>query len=116
MSLIAHGTKNANASLVIIHSIKHTHMSLNVKPLADRVLVEPALAEEKTASGLIIPDTAKEKPQRGTVVAVGTGKPEEPMTVKVGDTVLYGKYSGTELNVEGKDFLIMRESDIFAIV
>lgn len=91
-------------------------MSLSLKPLADRVLVEPAQAEEKTASGLIIPDTAKEKPQRGTVVAVGDGKPEEPMTVKVGDTVLYGKYSGTELNVEGKDYLIMRESDIFAIV
>lgn len=91
-------------------------MSLSVKPLADRVLVEPAQAEEKTASGLIIPDTAKEKPQRGIIVAVGTGKPEEPMTVKVGDTVLYGKYSGTELNVEGKDYLIMRESDIFAIV
>jgi chaperonin GroES len=91
-------------------------MSLSLKPLADRVLVEPAQAEEKTASGLIIPDTAKEKPQRGTVVAVGNGKPEEPMTVKVGDTVLYGKYSGTELNVEGKDYLIMRESDIFAIV
>jgi chaperonin GroES len=91
-------------------------MSLSLKPLADRVLVEPAQAEEKTASGLIIPDTAKEKPQRGTVLAVGEGKPEEPMTVKVGDTVLYGKYSGTELNVEGKDYLIMRESDIFAIV
>jgi chaperonin GroES len=91
-------------------------MSLSLKPLADRVLVEPAQAEEKTASGLIIPDTAKEKPQRGTVVAVGDGKPEEPMTVKVGNTVLYGKYSGTELNVEGKDYLIMRESDIFAIV
>ena len=91
-------------------------MSLSLKPLGDRGLVEPAQAEEKTASGLIIPDTAKEKPQRSTVVAVGNGKPEEPMTVKVGDTVLYGKYSGTELNVEGKDYLIMRESDIFAIV
>jgi chaperonin GroES len=89
---------------------------LNIKPLADRVVVEPAAAEEKTASGIIIPDTAKEKPQRGTVLAVGNGKPEEPMTVKVGDTVLYGKYSGTELTVEGKDVLIMRESDIFAIV
>lgn len=91
-------------------------MSLNVKPLADRVVVESAPAEEKTASGLIIPDTAKEKPQRGTVVAVGNGKPDEPMTVKVGDTVLYGKYSGTELAIDGKDYLIMRESDIFAIV
>lgn len=91
-------------------------MSVNVKPLADRVLVEPAAAEEKTAGGIIIPDTAKEKPQRGKVVAVGNGKPDEPMTVKVGDMVLYGKYAGTELNVEGKDYLIMRESDIFAIL
>lgn len=91
-------------------------MAVNVKPLADRVLVEPAAAEETTASGIIIPDTAKEKPQRGTVVAVGGGKPDEPMTVQSGDTVLYGKYAGTEINVEGKDYLIMRESDIFAIV
>ncbi len=89
---------------------------VNIKPLADRVLVQPAAAEEKTASGLYIPDTAKEKPQKGTVVAVGNGKKDEPLTVKVGDTVLYGKYSGTELNVEGSDFLIMRESDIFAIL
>jgi len=78
--------------------------------------VEAAAAEEKTASGIYIPDTAKEKPQKGKVVAVGTGKPDEPMTVKVGDTVLYGKYSGTEINVDGTDVLIMRESDIFAIV
>ncbi|WP_057935774.1 co-chaperone GroES [Algoriphagus resistens] len=89
---------------------------VNIKPLADRVLVQPAAAEEKTASGLYIPDTAKEKPQKGTVVAVGNGKKDEPLTVKVGDTVLYGKYSGTELNVEGSDYLIMRESDIFAIL
>ena len=87
-----------------------------IKPLADRVIVEVSPAEEKTASGIIIPDTAKEKPQRGTVVAVGSGKKDEPMTVKVGDTVLYGKYSGTEISVEGRDFLIMRESDIFAII
>ncbi len=90
--------------------------NVNIKPLADRVLVQPAAAEEKTASGLYIPDTAKEKPQRGTVVAVGNGKKDEPLTVQVGDTVLYGKYSGTELSVDGKDFLIMRESDIFAIL
>ena len=89
---------------------------VNIKPLADRVLVQPAAAEEKTASGLYIPDTAKEKPQKGTVVAVGNGKKDEPLTVTVGDTVLFGKYSGTELNVEGQDFLIMRESDIFAIL
>lgn len=91
-------------------------MGLNITPLADRVVVEAAAAEEKTASGIIIPDTAKEKPQKGTVVAVGTGKKDEPMTVKVGDTVLYGKYAGTEINVDGTDVLIMRESDIFAIV
>ncbi|MFC3809627.1 co-chaperone GroES [Lacihabitans lacunae] len=91
-------------------------MSVNVKPLADRVLVEAAPAEEKTAFGIIIPDTAKEKPQKGTVVAVGPGKKDEPMTLKVGDSVLYGKYSGTELSVEGKEYLIMRESDIYAIV
>ncbi|UCS95656.1 co-chaperone GroES [Echinicola marina] len=89
---------------------------VNIQPLADRVLVEPAAAEEKTASGLYIPDTAKEKPQKGTVVAVGNGKKDEPLTVKVGDTVLYGKYAGTELSVEGADYLIMRESDIFAIL
>jgi len=90
--------------------------AIKIKPLADRVVVEAAAAEEKTASGIIIPDTAKEKPQKGKVVAVGAGKKDEPMTVKVGDTVLYGKYSGTEINVDGTDVLIMRESDIFAIV
>ena len=89
---------------------------MNVKTLADRALVQPAEAEEKTASGIIIPDTAKEKPMRGTVIAAGPGKKDEPTMVKVGDTVLYGKYSGTEIQVDGKDFLMMRESDIFAIV
>ncbi|MHB9147741.1 MAG: co-chaperone GroES [Candidatus Amoebophilus sp.] len=89
---------------------------IRVKPLADRVLVEPAAAEEKTAGGLYIPDTAKEKPQKGKVIAVGSGKKDEPLTVKVGDNVLYGKYGGTELNIDGKDYLIMRESDIYAIV
>jgi chaperonin GroES len=91
-------------------------MAVNIKPLADRVLIEPKEAEEKTASGLYIPNTAKEKPQRGTVVATGPGKKDEPMEVKVGDEVLYGKYSGTEISVEGKDYLIMRVSDILAIV
>lgn len=95
--------------------------SVNIKPLADRILVEPAAAEERTASGIIIPDTAKEKPQRGKVIAVGAGKVSEKGEViasqlKVGDTVLYGKYSGTELTIEGKEYLIMKESDIFAIV
>lgn len=89
---------------------------LSIKPLADRVVIEPAVAEEKTAFGIIIPDTAKEKPQRGTVVAVGSGKKDEPLTVKVGDSVLYGKYSGTEINIDGMDYLIMKESDIFAVL
>ena len=89
---------------------------LNIKPLADRVVIEPAVAETTTASGIIIPDTAKEKPQRGKVGAVGTGTKENPMTVKVGDTVLYGKYAGTELKLEGKDYLIMRENDLLGIL
>ena len=91
-------------------------MSSKITPIADRVLVEPTPAEEKTAGGIIIPDTAKEKPQRGTVVAVGQGKKDEPMTVKSGQTILYGKYSGTEVQIAGKDYLIMRESDIMAIL
>jgi len=85
-------------------------------PIKDRVLVEPAPAEEKTAGGIIIPDTAKEKPQKGKVLAVGKGKKDEPMTVKVGDTVLYGKYSGTEVTIEGKPYLIMREDDIYMVI
>ena len=91
-------------------------MSVNFKPLADRVLVEPTPAETKTASGLIIPDTAKEKPQEGIVVSVGPGKKDEPLTVQVGDKVLYGKYSGTELKLEGKDYLIVKESDLLGII
>jgi len=91
-------------------------MALNIKPLADRVLIEPAAAETKTASGIIIPDNAKEKPQKGTVVAAGKGTKDEPITVQVGDTVLYGKYAGTDLKLEGTDYLIMRESDILAII
>ena len=89
---------------------------LSIKPLSDRVVIEALEAETKTASGLYIPDSAKEKPQQGTVVAVGNGTKDEPMTVKVGDTVLYGKYAGTELKLDGSDYLIMRESDIFAIL
>jgi chaperonin GroES len=88
----------------------------NIKPLADRVLIQPLEAETKTASGLFIPDSAKEKQQKGKVEAVGNGKKDEPMTVKVGDTVLYGKYAGTELKLNGEDYLIMHESDIFAII
>lgn len=89
---------------------------LNIKPLADRVVIKPAEAEQTTKSGIIIPDTAKEKPQRGIVLAVGPGKKDEPTTVKVGDAVLYGKYSGTEISIDGGDYLIMRESDILAVV
>ena len=91
-------------------------MSVKFRPLADRVLIEPIQAETKTASGIIIPDTAKEKPQEGTVVAVGNGKVDEPMTVKVGDKVLYGKYSGSELKLDGKDYLIVKEGDLLGIV
>ncbi len=90
-------------------------MSVKIQPLNDRVLIEPDAAETKTASGIIIPDTAKEKPLKGTVVAAGGGKKDEPMSVKAGDKVLYGKYSGTEIQIEGKDYLIMKESDIYAI-
>ena len=89
---------------------------LNITPLHDRVIIKPAAAEEKTAGGIIIPDTAKEKPPRGQVLAAGTGKKDEPVTVKVGDNVLYGKYAGTEIQIDGQDLLIMRESDILAIV
>ena len=91
-------------------------MSVNFKPLADRVLVEPVAAETKTASGIIIPDTAKEKPQEGVVVAVGDGKKDEPLTVKVDDKVLYGKYAGTELKLDGKEYLIVRESDLLGVL
>ena len=87
-----------------------------MKPINDRVIVKPAAAESKTAGGIIIPDTAKEKPQKGKVVAVGPGKDDIKMTVKKGDTVLYGRYAGQELNHEGKDYLIMREDDILVIL
>jgi len=89
---------------------------MKIKPLADRVLIEPKPAEEKTASGLFIPDTAKEKPLEGTVIAVGPGTKEVDMEVKAGDKVLYGKYAGTEIHAEGKEYIIMRQSDILAIV
>ena len=89
---------------------------MNIRPLADRVLVIPAPAEERTIGGIIIPDTAKEKPLKGEVVAVGNGTKDEEMLVKVGDTILYGKYAGTELELEGTKYLIMRQSDILAIV
>lgn len=90
--------------------------NLSLKPLADRVIVEAAAAAETASSGIIIPDTAKEKPMQGTIVAVGNGKKDEPMTVKVGDKVLYGKYAGTEITHNGTEYLIMRESDIFAVI
>jgi len=89
---------------------------MKIKPLADRVVVQPQEAETKTASGLYIPDTAKEKPQRGNIVAVGSGKKDEPMELKEGDMVLYGKYAGTEINIDGEEYLIMRQSDVLAII
>ena len=96
------------------HITLETHMAkITFKPNEDRILVEPAEAETKTASGLYIPDTSKEKPQKGKVVAVGDGLKDKPVTVKVGDVILYGKYSGTELTIDGKEYLIMRNSDIF---
>ena len=91
-------------------------MAIKIKPLADRVVIEPAAAEEKTAGGIIIPDTAQEKPQNGKVVAAGKGTKDDPITVKVGDAVLYGKYAGTEITLEGGEYIIMRESDILAVV
>ena len=94
---------------------KHT-LKIMIRPLADRVVIEPKAAETQTASGLYIPDTAKEKPQQGVVVAVGPGKKDEPMEVKVGETVIYGKYAGTEVSVDGKDYLIMKQSDILAVL
>ena len=104
-----------NDNLFIINNT-NTMSKIKIKPLADRVLVEPANAEEKTAGGIIIPDTAKEKPQKGTIVAVGPGTPDQKLTLKVGDAVLYGKYSGTEINYEGIDYLIMKEADIYAVI
>ena len=89
---------------------------MNIRPLADRVLIQPAAAEEKTVIGIIIPDSAKEKPLKGEVIAIGNGTKDEEMVVKVGDTVLYGKYAGTELELEGGKYLIMRQSDILAII
>ena len=91
-------------------------MSLNIKPIGDRVVVQAAPAETRTASGIYIPETAQEKPQKGTIVAIGNGKVDEPLTVKVGDEVLYGKYAGTEITYEGKEYLIMRETDIYAVL
>lgn len=91
-------------------------MNNMIKPLADRVVIEPQEAQTKTASGLFIPDTAKEKPQQGTVVAVGPGKKDEPMELKVGDVVLYGKYAGTEVTLDDKKYLIVKQSDILAII
>ena len=89
---------------------------MNIKPLADRVLIEPTAAEEVTMGGIIIPDSAKEKPLKGTIVAVGNGTKDEEMILKEGDTVLYGKYAGTELELEGKKYLIMRQSDVLAVI
>ena len=89
---------------------------MNIKPLADRVLIKPAAAEEKTVGGIIIPDTAKEKPLQGNVLAVGAGTKDEEMVLKAGDTVLYGKYSGTEIELDGEKYLIMRQNDVLAVL
>ena len=89
---------------------------MNIKPLSDRVLIKPVAAEEKTVGGIIIPDSAKEKPLKGNVVAVGKGTKDEEMVLKAGDSVLYGKFAGTELELEGERFLIMRQSDVLAIL
>jgi len=89
---------------------------MNLKPLDDRVVVEPLSAEEKTAGGIVLPDAAKEKPQRGIVIAAGPGKKDEPMTVKTGNVVMYGQYSGTEIKIDGKSFLIMKEADIYGVI
>jgi len=104
--------------IILMKNKDHHRINENImiRPLADRVVIEPKAAETQTASGLYIPDTAKEKPQQGTVVAAGPGKKDEPMEVKVGDVVIYGKYSGTEVSVDGKDYLIMKQSDILAIL
>ena len=109
--------KQIHAIALYFFTLKDTNMTkIKIKPLADRVLIEPASAEEKTIGGIIIPDTAKEKPQKGVIVAVGSGKKDDPLTVKVGDTVLYSKYAGTEITLDQKEYLIMRESDIVAII
>jgi chaperonin GroES len=105
-----------SVKIKFLNQIFKKQLIMNIRPLADRVLVEPKEAETKTASGLFIPDTAKEKPQAGKVVAVGNGKKDEPMELKVGDNVLYGKYAGTEISVDGKDYLMMRQSDILAVL
>lgn len=100
-----------------LHINKNLNIKImNIKPLADRVLVKPAAAEEKTVGGIIIPDTAKEKPLQGSVLAVGSGTKDEEMVLKAGDTVLYGKYSGTEIELEGEKYLIMRQSDVLAVL
>jgi chaperonin GroES len=107
---------NPKPNCYLTKQIKTYMAKINFKPNEDRVLVEPAPAEAKTASGIIIPDTAKEKPQKGKVIAVGEGLKDKPVTVKVGDQILYGKYSGTEITIDGKEYLIMRNSDIFGII
>jgi chaperonin GroES len=112
----SYGVRITNNLYYNINNNKINFSSMNIKPLADRVLVKPAAAEEKTISGIIIPDTAKEKPLKGEVIAVGKGTKDEEMVVKEGEQVLYGKYAGTEIEVDGEKLLIMRQSDILAIL
>ena len=113
---LANNLTKGGQNIKITQNKNRIMAQLSIKPLADRVVIEPALAEQKTASGIIIPDTAKEKPQKGVVVAVGPGTKDNPMTLKVGDVVIYGKYAGTEIHLEGKDYMIMRENDVIAII
>jgi chaperonin GroES len=101
---------------IFLKQIKINLVNMSIKPLADRVLVKPAAAEEKTIGGIIIPDTAKEKPLKGEVIAAGNGTKDEEMVLKPGDNVLYGKYAGTEIEWNGEQFLIMRQSDVLAII
>jgi chaperonin GroES len=101
-------------NVILLTTKKYTTM--NIRPLADRVLIKPAAAEEKTLGGIIIPDSAKEKPLKGEIVAVGNGTKDEEMVVKVGDNVLYGKYAGTEIELDGEKYLIMRQADVLAII
>lgn len=116
MSVLMIGIISEKTVATNFNNINQKNMALNIKPLSNRVLIEPVAAETQTASGLFIPDTAKEKPQKGIVMAVGKGTSDYEMTVQVGDTVLYGKYAGTELKFDGKDYLIMKEDEIFAVI
>ena len=116
MSALREITKRSTHNTINNNKTKNSNTTMNIKPLADRVLIKAAPAEEKTAGGIIIPDTAKEKPLQGEVLAVGNGTKDEEMVLKAGDTVLYGKYAGTEVELDGEKYLIMRQSDVLAVL